>query len=216
MDLYFIDYISVCGESWLHRIPAAAKMIAAAIGLILLLSCKSPLITTAAVMAMIGLALSARLPMKVFLSLMCYPLIFLAIIAISVHGLSLHAAILLITRVLAITGMIVLLLLTTSFPAIFATLGRILPGFLVAALFFTYRSLFVIYDSLANTRAAMHLRGGFDSKKPVESIKNFGAALGHFLVDSIESSQRMAESLQLRGFANKIYYTEVRRGRDNC
>ena len=52
----------------------------------------------------------------------------------------------------------------------------------------------------------MHLRGGIDSRHPMATLQRIGMALGHFLVHSIETSDRMADALKVRGFANRIYY----------
>jgi len=208
MDLYYIDYVSVCGRSWLHRFPSGAKMLvfAGVVGLLLWVRSLSLLAAVAA--GVLIIATTARLPMRIFLPLTFYPLVFLVIIFLSISGLTVLTALTLALRVLAITGSIVTLFLTTSYPAIFGTLGRILPGFLVAALFFAYRSIFVISDSLSNIRTAMHLRGGIDWKRPVFTVRHLGTALGHFLAHSMETSEHMADSLRARGFANRIYYLD--------
>ena len=206
MDLYYIDYISVSNKSWLHRAPVWLKMMVLIAIIGVLLYFESLRLELAICAAVLIIALTARIPMKVFLLLAAYPVVFLAIIFLSIDRLTLAAVALLGFRVLAITASVILFILSTSYPEIFGTLGRILPDFLVAALFFTYRSIFIISDSITNIQIAMHLRGGSDWRHPVKTLRNFGFALGHFLVHSIESSQRMADSLKIRGFSNRIYY----------
>lgn len=206
MDLYIIDYISVSNRSILHRAPVAVKMIGLAVVIAALLVSRSAQVNAAFALAAIVIARWCRIPLKVFVPLMLYPTVFLVVLFLSVRGLTLAAALMILMRVFAVTGFVVLLLLTTSYPAIFGTLGRVLPPPLVAALFFTYRSIFVIGDSINDIRIAMHLRGGVDRRHPLASIRHFGMALGHLLVHSIEASQRMAESLRVRGFKDHIYY----------
>lgn len=210
MDLYYIDYVSVSGTSWLHKAPVGAKMtvVAALIGVLLWL--KFIWILAALLTAVVIIALSARVPMKLFLALTLYPIVFLIVIFLSTVGLNLYSILLLLLRVLTITGAVVVFFLTTSYPTIFGALSHVLPGVLVAALFFTYRSIFVISDSLNNIRISLHLRGGIDWRRPVPSLRHFGQALGHLLVDTIDSSERKAESLRVRGFANRIYYLDKR------
>lgn len=208
MDLYIIDYISVSGRSPLHRAPAGVKMIALAAIIALLLVSKSSQLNASIALAAIIIALACRIPLRVLVPLMLYPTVFLVMLFLSVRGLTVPVVMMLGTRVVAIAGSVVLFILTTGFPAVFGTLGRVLPGFLVAALFFTYRAIFVIADSMNDVRIAMHLRGGIDRKHPMSTIRCFGMAMGHFLVHSIERSQRMAESLEIRGFANRIYYLD--------
>jgi energy-coupling factor transporter transmembrane protein EcfT len=208
MDLYYIDYISVSGRSWLHRLHPAVKMAALVAIIAVLLSLRYALLDLAMAVLVVILALTACLPMRIYLPLMLYPLVFLLVLFISVNGLPLSAALMLGFRVLAITGSVVLFLMTTSFPAIFGTLSRVLPGPLVAALFFTYRALFIISDGISDVRTALHLRGGIDWKRPGFTLNHLGSALGHFMVHTIDTSQRMGDSLRVRGFANRVYYLD--------
>ncbi|MDD2486732.1 MAG: CbiQ family ECF transporter T component [bacterium] len=206
MDLNYIDYISISGRSWLHRSPAGFKILFLSAVMIILLSVPSwrlPAIVTA---VMITIALSARLPLKLVLALSLYPVIFIVIFLFSVSGLTLSILATTSLRIISITLAVVIFFLSTSFPAVFAALGRILPDFLVTALFFTYRSIFLLSDSFADIYTALHLRGGIDFRRPVFSFSRLGMALGHFLGHIIAASQRMADNLKLRGFHNRIYY----------
>jgi len=208
MDLYYIDYISVSGRSWLHRAPAGIKMLALVAIITVLLAFESISIEAGIALSILAMAVSARIPMRLYLPLILYPVVFLVILFLSIEGLTWHATGIIGLRVLALTGTVVLFLMTTSYPRIFGTLSRVLPGFLVAALFFTYRSIFLIADSVVNVRIAMHLRGGSDWKRPMATLRNFGMALGHIMIHSIDMSQRMADGLAVRGFANRIYYLD--------
>jgi len=208
MDLYYIDYISVSGRSWLHRAPAGIKMLALVAIITVLLAFESISIEAGIALSILAMAVSARIPMRLYLPLILYPVVFLVILFLSIEGLTWHATGIIGLRVLALTGTVVLFLMTTSYPRIFGTLSRVLPGFLVAALFFTYRSIFLIADSVVNVRIAMHLRGGIDWKRPMATLRNFGMALGHIMIHSIDMSQRMADGLAVRGFANRIYYLD--------
>ena len=208
MDLYYIDFISVSGRSWLHKVPAGIKMPALVAIIAVLLAFESLPIEAGIVIGILAMALSARIPMRLYLPLMLYPVVFLVILFLSIEGLTWYATGVIGLRVLALTGSVVLFLMTTSYPKIFGTLSRVLPSFLVAALFFTYRSIFLIADSIVNVRIAMHLRGGIDWKHPVATLRHFGMALGHIMVHSIDMSRRMADSLAVRGFANRIYYLD--------
>ena len=208
MDLHYIDYISVSGRSWLHRAPAWIKMLGLVAIIGVLLAFESIPIEAGIIVGVLAMAVSARLPMRLYLPLMLYPVVFLVILFLSIEGLTWHATGIIGLRVLALTGTVILFLMTTSYPKIFGTLSRVLPGFLVAALFFTYRSIFLIADSIVNIRIAMHLRGGIDLKHPMATLRHFGMALGHIMVHSIDMSQRMADGLAVRGFANRIYYLD--------
>jgi len=215
MNIHDIDRVSVMGRSWLHRLPAWTKLLALAAVIALVLIIPALSLHAAVLLAMLALAATARLPMGMMLGLTAYPLIFLALIGLSIEGLTPGMALALSARVLALTAAVVLLLLTTSYPAIFAALGRVLPAPLVAALFFTYRSLFILSVCLANVRTALHLRGGMHWRHPYRAIRNLGLGLGHWLVHAIEISQRMADSLTVRGFQNRIYTPGRSHARDH-
>lgn len=206
MDLYAIDYSAVSGRSWLHRVPPAVKLIAVGLLIGLVLALRHLPVSATVLGCIVVLAVSARVSMRAFVPLTLYPLMFLLVIFISMDGLTLSFALALSTRVLAITASVILLILTTSFPAIFGTLGRVLPQGLVTAMFFTYRALFILSTSIANVQTALHLRGGISWRHPFLSVSNFGTALAHVLVHAVETSQRMAENLTVRGFTDRIYY----------
>lgn len=205
MDLYAIDYLAVSGRSWLHRLPAGIKLILLALIIAVLLVFQTLPVALAALGAVLLLALSARVRLRTLFPLALYPLIFLLVLFFSVQHLTLLIVLNTVARVLAITMSIVLVLLTTSFPALFGALGRVLPGSLVTALFFTYRAIFILSTSFVNMQTALHLRGGINWRHPRASLRNLGMALAHVLVHAIEMSQRMAEVLTVRGFQNRIY-----------
>lgn len=210
MDLYYIDYISISGRSWLYRVPVGVKMLVLACLIAVLLWLRYAWIAGGVFAAVLLIAIAGRLPMKLFLLLTFYPTVFLIVIFLSTNGLSYYSVLLLLFRVLSITGAVVAFLLSTSYPKIFGALGHFLPGVLVAALFFTYRSIFVISRSVSDIRIALHLRGGINWRKPGPSIRNFGMALGHVLIHVIDSSSRKADSLRIRGFSTRIYYLSKR------
>ncbi|HAH85899.1 MAG TPA: hypothetical protein DCL60_00840 [Armatimonadetes bacterium] len=212
MDLYYIDYISVYGRSWMHRVPAAIKMIALALIILLLLNIQTIPLLSAMLAAVILIAITAHLPVKTVFVLMLYPSLFLVILFFSITGITVAAVLIIILRVFAITGAVVVFFLTTSYPAIFSILSRFLPGFMIAALFFTYRSIFIISDSLNNIRTMFHLRGGINYRHPAATLSRLGTALGHFLVHSIEMSQRISDALKVRGFKNRIYHLGDKNG----
>lgn len=213
MDLYYIDHVSTSGAGWLHRVPPAVKLMAVVAVIASLLSTESLSAVGVVLVGVILLAMSAGLPLRLFLPLMFYPVVFLTVILLSIEGLTVPATAFLAGRVFDITGSVVIVLLTTSYPTIFATLGRVLPGFITAALFFTYRSLFIISDSITDLRIAMHLRGGFDIRHPVRTLRHFGMAMGHFVVHSIDAGQRIGDGLTVRGFANRVYFRTLDTGR---
>lgn len=206
VDLNYIDYVSVSGRSRLHRVPAEPKALLLLILVTVLLGTSSWRLPAVAIITLIAVAVSARLPFRLLLGLMLYPVLFTVIFLLSVSGLTLPVLAVVLLRVLSITTAVIVFFLSTSFPAVFAALGRVLPAALVTALFFTYRSIFLISDGFTDTGTALHLRGGIDLRRPLFSLSRLGMALGHFLAHIIDASRRMADNLRIRGFNNRIYY----------
>lgn len=206
MDLYEIDRIAVAGRSWVHRLSATVKLLALLAIIITVLAIPSLPLHAAIALGVLLLAVSARVPMPTMLGLTGYPLLFLAVIFISIEQLTVMMVVVMTVRVLAITASVILLILTTSFPALFGALGRVLPDAFVAALFFTYRAFFILSTCIINVRTAIHLRGGMSWRRPLRSLTTLGRALAHVLGHAIETSQRVAENLTVRGYNNRIYY----------
>jgi len=213
MDLYYIDYLSVHSQSWLHRLPAWSKLIALLLIVAALISVEYVVLDVAVLLAMIIIISTAHIPLRLFFALTLYPVVFLVLLYLSIGELTLAAALLLATRVLAISSSVITVFLSTSYPAIFGTLQWVLPAFLVAALFYSYRSIFIIFDSFNDMHIALHLRGGLNWRHPLTALRTLGMALGHVLVHAIDISERTADGLTLRGFRNRVYYlgeTDVR------
>jgi energy-coupling factor transporter transmembrane protein EcfT len=101
---------------------------------------------------------------------------------------------------------VVLLLASTPYPSIFSVLGRVLPSSFVIALFLTYRSVFILLNVLEETQHALYLRGGVQWKHPWKSLINISNGFGHLIIRGIDASEKMYESMILRGFKDKIHY----------
>lgn len=204
LQLSYLDYLAVEGESFLHHLSPKLKVA----GILLVLSgiviIKSLYVIFFLYLALLSLFFLTRLPIRIFL-LTLYPIIF-AVLFIFISKLQLHFIILIFLKVLSGSTGIILLLSTTPYPSIFALLGRLLPSILVTALFFTYRSIFILMGILEETQHALYIRGGFQWRSPLRSIINISNAFGHLIIKGINSSERIYESMLLRGFKNRINY----------
>jgi cobalt/nickel transport system permease protein len=202
--LSYLDYSAVEGKSWLHRLSPRLKMIG--MGFVLLGIVTLQRIPGLFLLYVILLTLFfiSRIPLKIF-SLTLYPLIF-AFFFIFIAGFQVHFILLTFLKVLCGSTGVVLLLSTTPYPLIFRVLGKILPSLFVTALFLTYRSIFILINVFEETQHALYLRGGFQWRHPFRSLVNISNAFGHLMIKGIDSSEKMYESMVLRGFKNKIHY----------
>ncbi len=204
IQLSYIDYIATEGRSFLHHLPPGWKII----GMLLVLSgivlVRNVMCLLLLYGVLLGLFLICRLPLRIF-PLTLYPLVF-AILFLFVSDFQIPFALRIFLKVLIGSTGILLLLATTPYPSIFAALDTFLPSLLVTALFLTYRSIFILLKVLEETQHALYLRGGFQWRRPGRSLTNLSNAFGHLIIKGIDSSERMYESMVLRGFKNKMRY----------
>jgi len=203
MQLSYLDYAAVEGKSWLHRLSPQVKLIGmlVVLGNVVVVRNLSGLVLLYAIL--LFLFLTSRVPIKIF-SLTLYPLIF-AFLFIFISGFQLNFILLIFLKVLCGSTGVVLLLATTPYPSVFMVLGKVLPSLFVTALFLTYRSIFILLDIFEETQQALHLRGGFQWQHPWRSLVNIANAFGHLILKGIDASERMYESMVLRGFEGKIH-----------
>ena len=206
IQLSYLDYSAVEGKSRLHRCSPAAKMIGMGLVLLGVVTVRSLPGLLALYASLFALFFISRIPSKIF-SLTLYPLIF-AILFIFLSGFQIYFILLVFLKVLCGSTGVVLLLASTPYPLVFRVLGKFLPSLFVTALFLTYRSVFILLNVLEETEHAIHLRGGVQWRHPARSLTNISNAFGHLIIKGIDNSEKMYESMVLRGFKDKIHYRE--------
>ena len=204
IQLSYLDYSAVEGKRWLHRRSPTAKIIGMVFVLLGLITLRSLPLLGLLYGILLALFFISRIPLKIF-SLTLYPLIF-AVLFIFISGFQILFILLIFLKVLCGSTGVVLLLATTPYPSIFRVLGKVLPSLFVTALFLTYRSIFILLNVLEETQNALYLRGGLQWRHPWRSLTNISNAFGHLIIQGIDASEKMYESMVLRGFKNKIHY----------
>ena len=204
IQLSYLDYSAVEGKSRLHRYSPVAKMIGMGLVLFGVVTLRSLTGLFSLYALLLALFFMSGIPLKIF-SLTLYPLIF-ALFFIFLSGFQLYFILLLFLKVLCGSTGVVLLLATTPYPSIFRALGKFLPALFVTALFLTYRSVFILLEVFEETEHALHLRGGVQWRHPWRTLINISDAFGHLLIKGIDNSEKMYESMVLRGFKDKIHY----------
>jgi len=204
IQLSYLDYSAVEGKSFLHRLSPTLKIIGMLFVLFVIVTVRSLPRLFLLYVILVTLFFTARVPVKVF-SLTLYPLIF-AFLFIFLSGFQIFFILLIFLKVLCGSTGVVLLLASTPYPSVFSVLGRVLPSIFVMALFLTYRSIFILLTVLEETQRALYLRGGVQWKHPWRSLINISNAFGHLIIQGIDASEKMYESMVLRGFKGKIHY----------
>ena len=204
IQLSYLDYSAQEGKSWLHRRAPKAKVIGVVLVLLAVVTMRSLPILFFLYAFLVVLFFLSRVPVKIF-PLAFYPLFF-AVFFILISGFQLYFILLIFLKVLCGSTSVVLLLSTTPYPSIFRVLGKVLPSLFVTALFLTYRSIFILLEVFEETQQALYLRGGLQWRHPWRSLINISNAFGHLLIKGMDASEKMYESMILRGFENKIHY----------
>jgi energy-coupling factor transporter transmembrane protein EcfT len=204
IQLSYLDYSAVEGKSFLHRLSPVLKIIGMLLVLFIIVTVKNVPGLFLLYLVLLTLFFKAKVPKKIF-SLTLYPLIF-AVLFIFLSGFQILFILLIFLKVLCGSTGVVLLLASTPYPSIFSLLGRVLPSSFVMALFLTYRSVFILLNVLEETQHALYFRGGVQWKHPWRSLINISNAFGHLIIRGIDASEKMYESMTLRGFKDKIHY----------
>ena len=204
IQLSYLDYSALEGKSLLHRLSPILKIIGMLFVLFIIVTVKNLPGLFLLYVVLLLLFFLARVPKKIF-SLTLYPLIF-AVLFIFLSGFQIFFILLIFLKVLCGSTGVVLLLASTPYPSVFSVLGRVLPSSFVMALFLTYRSIFILLTVLEETEHALYLRGGVQWKHPWRSLINISNAFGHLIIKGIDASEKMYESMVLRGFEGKIHY----------
>jgi cobalt/nickel transport system permease protein len=204
IQLSYLDYLAVEGKSRLHRLSPKIKIVGMAVVLLSIVTMRNLPGFLLLYALLLALFFISRIPLKIF-SLTFYPLLF-AVLFIFISGFQIRFILLIFLKVLCGSTGVVLLLATTPYPSIFRILGKVLPSLFVTALFLTYRSIFILLNILEETQHALYLRGGLQWRHPWRSLTNISNAFGHLIIKGIDASEKMYESMLLRGFKNKIHY----------
>jgi cobalt/nickel transport system permease protein len=148
----------------------------------------------------------ARLPLAKILPLSFYPIVFALVFAFSSYNGNWAFFFAVLLKVVVAASTMLLLVSTTPYPRIFGSLGRVVPSAITAALFLIYRSVFILLDTLESLQTTMRLRGGFSWRRPVRTLSSLTRNLGYLLIKAVDTSERMYEIMELRGFDGKIRY----------
>ena len=204
IQLSYLDYIAVERKSFLHRLSPKLKIIGMILVLFVIVTVRNLPGLLLLYVVLLTLYFTAKIPVRIF-ALTLYPLIF-AILFIFLSGFQIFFILLIFLKVLCGSTGVVLLLASTPYPSIFSALGKVLPSSFVMALFLTYRSIFILLTVLEETQHALYLRGGVQWRHPRRSLINISNAFGHLILQGIDASEKMYESMVLRGFKGKIHY----------
>ena len=160
-----LDYWATTRRGWLHRVPAQLKLLWLGGVVASLVLVYEFAFYAALYLLLISFLLTARLPVRRILAASAYPLIFLALVFLSVRGLTPFTVLYFAVRVMAVALTVLLIVATTPLPRLLAAV-RFLPKFLAAGLFLSYRAIFILAAVARDVRTAYRLRGAPGWRRP--------------------------------------------------
>jgi cobalt/nickel transport system permease protein len=202
MDIGAIDRSGTQGTSWLHRATPRSKLIAVALVLAAAIVSWNFLVLASLVLVLVAAAISADLDLKLTLTLSLYPAFFAAIFAFAAQP-SWLGALVIVLKAVAAAMAVVIIILTTPYPQVFAPLQRIAPGLVGDALLMTYRTFFLLLERFADVVRAIRLRAGI-GRSPLRAVRMGAASLGNVLLYSVDLAQREYDVMRLRGYSGRL------------
>ena len=198
-----IDYCASAGGTPWHRASALAKLLLAAV--LVLLAVFAPTLRLLLVLHVLAwtLALTSRLPARLIAAAAGYPLAFSLLFVLGRWDGTWQTPLVLVLRPLTASLTAVWLVGTTPYPDLFAPLSRLLPRGAADGLFLTYRALFHLLERTERLWRALRLRGGA-SGPARRRLAVAGEGLGTLVLYSFERSQRLYATMLLRGHDGRV------------
>lgn len=204
MNLATLDNLAINHRCWLQRCSVLAKVLfVGAVLTFLLTSMSLPFIAGSAALLLIA-AISNRLPLTVLIPLGLIPMIFASIFALSLGNWAVGLAV--VSRAGAAALAVALVFMTTAPVHLLAALSAPMPKVFAELLYFTYRSLFLLAETLDNTLTAVRLRRGRE-KFSLARVRVMAQVYGMTLVRAWDLAGRQYSLLRLRGLGQGLRVT---------
>ncbi len=204
MDIAAFDRWAVQGKSRIHKASPPGKLVAALLFVACVAVARDVLTLVTLYLALAALVVVARLPLRRILVIATYPALFAALFAFSQWNGRWATPAVIVLKAMDAGLAMVLLIGTTPYPQLFAVVGRALPRVVGDALLMTYRTFFMLLESMDHLVTALRLRGGLLRGRPLRTVRNLSVTLGVLLVRSFDLAQRLYEALTLRGYAGRF------------
>jgi cobalt/nickel transport system permease protein len=205
VDIGAVDRSGTQGTSWLHRATPRAKLVALVFVLAAAIVSWNFLVLAALVLVLFAAAVSAHLNLKLTITLSLYPAFFAAIFAFASAPSWLGALVIVLKAVTAALA-VVIVVLTTPYPQVFAPIQRVAPGIVGDALLMTYRTFFLLLERFGDVVRSIRLRAGLGGS-PARALRMGASSLGNVLLYSVDLAQREYDVMRLRGYSGRLRIT---------
>jgi cobalt/nickel transport system permease protein len=216
MDVSAIDYYANHGGSFLHKASAPSKLVFAGLVIASVVVTGNFYFLLGAYITLAALVFRTGLPAFKVITIAAYPAIFALIFAAAGWNGNWIGAGVIVLKALTAALASVIVIVTTPYPDVFASLRPFLPKIIAEGLFLTYRSLFLLLDLLDNLLKALQVRGGISRGKIVRNVVNFSSGIGLLLVRGLDISEKFYGVMRVRGYNGKLSDGYDRAGSPLC
>jgi len=168
---------------------------------------KSIVILASIYIMLLGFVMLSGVPAIKVILLASYPGIFALLFAFASWNGSWMFSLLIILKAISASLCMVFIIVTTSYPKIFATLKPFMPRLIFDAILLTYRSIIILMELLSNLFSALRIRGGIHNSSYLRRLKNLSSGLALLVIHGFDLSHNYYGILNIRGYNGKIDYS---------
>jgi len=198
-----IDHLASAGDSPWHRSSALTKLLLVVVYVTLAILTPSWGVLVMLLATLLAMCVSARAPLKLMFAAAATPFFFAIIFAIAHVRTDWDEPLVLFARPMVASLSAVWLVITTPYPDLFAPLSRVLPRGVGDGLFLTYRAVFALYSRVERMGSTLRLRGAM-ARPMQQRFAVLGEAVGTVVLSGFDRSQRLYQTMQLRGHSGRI------------
>lgn len=207
MDIGTLDYYANFGSSFIHKASAGFKVVFAVSLIASIIVTKSIIILASIYVLLLGFVMLSGVPALKVILLASYPGIFAMVFAFASWNGSWMFSLLIILKAISASLCMVFIIVTTSYPKVFATLKPLMPRLIFDAFLLTYRSIILLMGLLSDLFSALSIRGGFHTPSYFRKLKNLSSGLALLIIRGFDLSHNFYGVLNIRGYDGKIDYS---------
>jgi len=203
IDVARIDQWAASGDGLLHRASPVSKIVFLLLVISAAVITKNPYPLMVGYVVLIAVSAGSKLPWPRVMVLSWYAAVFALLFSFSIRG-GLWIRALFVVKAITPSCAMLMLIMSTPYPKIFALLSAALPEVIAAGLFMTYRTLFILLDMMDNFGVAIRLRGGFSPGSLYKNAANISRGLAMLLVQAVERASRLYAVMVVRGYSGSM------------
>lgn len=207
MDIGTLDYYANFGSSFIHKASAGFKVVFAFSLIASIIVTKSIVILAGIYVLLLGFVIMSGAPVLKVVLLALYPGIFALVFAFASWNGNWMFSVLIIFKAISASLCMILIIVTTSYPKVFAALKPLMPRLIFDAFLLTYRSIILLMELLSNLLTALSIRGGFYTPSYFRRLKNLSSGIALLVIRGFDLSHNYYDVLNIRGYEGKIDYS---------